>query len=280
MFLRPASLLAGSGLVLLLAACGGGKSGSADARPTPAAPALPAAEAQALAETFLQAEGNPSLIAPYLNPASEVPIGLMPPGPAIPACVQATVERPSATSVKVTLVLSGCERNGATASGRVVLLASSTPPSALVSFEPLSAAAGTKSWVLDGAKGFTRNTTTQELRIQTNNFKVAFADTANPASNRAFTYNSDLTGSFEVAGEYRVWGTFSLAVAGGDTVTGSISRETPLVYTQACCHPTAGTLEIAKNGASAQATFQATCGSVTITPKGGQPEYRTLPVCK
>jgi hypothetical protein len=204
----------------------------------------------------------------------------MPEGAAIPACVQATVERPSATAVKVTLVLTNCERNGATASGRVVLHANSTPPSALASFEPLSAAAGTKSWVLDGAKGFSRNPSTQEIRIQTTNFKVTFADAANPAANRAFTYNSDLTGSFAVSGEYRVWGTFSLAVAGGDTVTGSIPREAPLVYTQACCHPTAGTLNLAKGAASAQATFLAACGSVTVTPQGGQPEQRTLPACR
>ena len=271
---------AGCGLLFLLACGGGGMDSHASSTQPPAAPGMTAGESQAFTETFLHSEGNPSLLAPFLNPASSVPMAILPASPvAIPACAQVSVERPTLTSVKVTLVLSDCPRGAATVSGRVVINASAPPPIAAVSFEPLAVHAGTKTWTLSGVKGFTGNAATREFTIQTTNIGVAFTDGANPAANRSYAYSCNLAGSGTGDGSFRIWGSFSFAASDGSTVSANIAKDAALLYTPACCYPTSGTIDFTRNGASAQVSFLASCGTVMVTLKGGAAETRTLAAC-
>lgn len=263
---------------LLVLACGGG-SGARGSGSTPApAASLPASEVLRATESFLQTEGAQNQ--PGYYPTALRADGTPEPAAPAAACPARTVEHPSPTTTRITLDFSGCPQGPAgSVLGRLIITLSSNPPGWSATYDGFTAISGTRMWQLDGTKGITLNAAAQQATVQAQNFTVRYADSAHPETNRAFAYSSDLTGSWATAGAYKVWGTYTLAASGETPVTATIAREEALVYTAGCCYPTSGTIRFTKGGASATATFQAACGTVSIAA-GGTTETRTLEACR
>lgn len=275
------SLTALGGLsALLVLGCGGGGQGS----PASTAPkAIASAETLRLTESFLQVEGRQS------QPGSMPFTALAQPGSGLPTaaaaaaegCPTFVIEYPDPNTMKVTFEFAGCPKEVAAAiTGRILLTITLFPSTWTVVYDDLTAVSGTQRWQMAGTKGVAKDAVKKESRIQTQNFTVSYTDSANPSGNRSFAYGSDLTGSWATAGEYRVWGTYTLTANGEAPVTATIAKDQPLVFTAGCCYPTAGSIHFTKGEASADATFQAPCGTVKVQPAGGAAETRTLAACR
>lgn len=264
-------------LSLLVLGCGGGRSMPSSGVNAPQT--LSAAETLRFTESFLQAEGQQAQPGyfPYTGQAAGAAAPLAPPAPA--GCWDATVDRSVPGTVKITMDFTGCPRGTAQFSGHVVITLFLNPPGWNVLYSPLMASAGSQTWVLNGTKSLAIDQAQMQANVQAQNVTLAYADAANTANNRTYAYGSSLTASWAAQGEFRVWGTWSLAANGEPPVTATIARDQALVWTAGCCYPTSGTIRYAKGAASADATFLATCGTVRITPAGGTPETRTLAAC-
>jgi hypothetical protein len=261
---------------LLVLGCGGGRNMSTSAGDPP--PTMSGAETLRLTESFLQVEGQQAQ--PGYFPYTGQAAGGTPLAPSTPAgCWDATVDRSVPGTVKITMDFTGCPRGTAQFSGHVVVTLFLNPPGWTVLYSPLMASAGSQTWQLSGAKSLAIDPALMQANVQAQNLSVAYADAANPAANRTYTYGSNLTGSWASPGEFRVWGTWSLAANGETPVTATIARDQALVWAAGCCYPTAGTIRYTKGSASADATFLSSCGTVRITPSGGTPETRTLAAC-
>ncbi len=270
------SLAAPALLSLLVLGCGGGRSMSSSGANAPQA--LTGAETLRFTESFLQVEGQQAQ--PGYFPYTAQAAGGAPLAPSTPAgCWDATVDRSVPGAVKITMDFTGCPRGTAQFSGHVVVTLFLNPPGWTVVYSPLMASAGSQTWQLSGAKSLAIDPALMQANVQAQNLTVAYADAANPSANRTYAYGSNLTGSWAAPGEFRVWGTWSLASNGETPVTATIARDQALVWTAGCCYPTAGTIRYSKGSASADATFLSACGSVRITPAGGTSETRTLAAC-
>jgi hypothetical protein len=246
---------------------------------------LGAAEVLRSTETFLQVEGaqsQPGYFPEALKPEALKPEALKPgtQAPLAAYCPTVTREHPDANTLRFTFDFTDCPKGLAEKlSGRIVLTVTFDPFGWSVVYEDLAALSNNQVWRMSGVKAVSPVMATKATGVRTQNFAVAYSDGANPSNNRNYLYSSDLSGSWSGFGEYRLWGTYSLAAAGEDTVGATIAKEQPLVYGSGCCYPTAGTLRFTKGGATAEATFQGTCGTVRITT-GGITETRTLAACR
>lgn len=264
-------------LALALASgCGGSSSSTA-----PPAASLSSAEALRLTETFLQVEGRQSEPG-YFPGAPLAPGDRGSAATQATGCVSVTIEYPSLNVMRITVDFTGCPKEVTDLiSGRVVItIGLGANPSWSVDYQMLQAAAGTESWTVNGTKGLLRDSSKQEASIQARNLSVAYADAADPAASRSYTFNADLTGSWATPGQYRLWGAYSLASSADGTASATVAKEDPLVYASGCCYPASGSIRFTRNGAGATATFLTSCGTVRIQPDGGAAEIRTLAACR
>ncbi|MFN8010003.1 MAG: hypothetical protein U0P81_01230 [Holophagaceae bacterium] len=269
-------------LALLLAAGCGGSGGSTS---QPAA-SVSAAEALRLTETFLQVEGRQSqpgyFPAAPLAPGDRGSAARAASALAAGTCGDVTIDYPTPTTMRITVDFAGCPKEITDhISGRLVItIGLGANPSWLVDYQALRAASGTESWTINGMKGLLKDTTRQEASIQTQNLSVAYADSAKPGEARSYMFNAALTGSWATAGQYRIWGTYSLTSSQDGSVSATVAKEDPLTYAAGCCYPSSGSIRYTRNGAGATATFLAPCGTVRIQPDGGTAETRALAACQ
>ncbi len=256
--------------LLALVACGPTGT-SEDSGPTPMAPAL----ARKATNDMLTLEGAQASATalPVWAPTPEGTSLAFSPGTAA-GCI--TKDAPTTDGSGFTHVLSHYSCNGShggTLAGTVENVFKNDDYTLVYN---LTATVGTLTWEYTGSRLIALNPLDKTSAITAAITVVAKNSGAVLATE---TYQATWTADWNTANTYKLWGAFTLARSGQETLSGTVGAGMPLVWTSSCCHPGSGTVTLLRGTETALVTFNATCGRVTLTLPGSGDAAVTLPDC-
>lgn len=265
-FLLPIALLA-------FAACGGGALGTTKA--SGGSQAMDASEARKATNDLLTLEGVQAsgTALPTWAPTPEGTSMAFTPGTAA-ACV--TKDAPYTDGSGFTHVVSHYACNGPQGGSLSGTIESIFKNNDYTLIYNLTAAFGTLTWDYTGSRILALNPSAKTSAITTAITVVAKNSGTTLATEN---HSASWTADWNTAGTYKLWGSFTVARSGQDTLTGSVASAAPLVWTTGCCYPTSGTLSLARGSQSAQVSFTTPCGQVILTLPGSSDANVSLPPC-
>lgn len=261
-------------LVLGLACSGSGTHGNSSDSENRALPASTAASLTAAVMGLESATSATNL--PSLAPAGEEAFALL--APATPGCIAVTNHGTGGDGFTEWVWTFNCTgADGASLTGAVTLRFNAQGV-VNVAYSNFRMAKGTQSWTYNGSRSLAWNRTTHLAAVTVSGLTLVVADSANPSTNATYSYNAAYSVDASQASAPKLWGTFTFN-ANGTTTSGSIAQATPLAWSPGCCYPLAGTLKLTQGPLSANVTFTAPCGTISVQPTGMGSVSHTLPPC-
>ena len=269
-----------SPVFLLLLGCG------SSSHSTNSGNAMTPARAGALAASVMSAEStgmaNGSALprwAPATGPAaSGAPSLVMP--IEVPSCATVATTGPDANGfTHQTWTFANCTDGEETLNGSVTIDFKAGDYQITFNHLVKSEDGGAETTTLDGTKHVVLDAATMTGTITVAHFLISHTEQDEPSENRSFLYDASWHTDWSVAGQYKLWGTFSATFNSDPTVTGSVDQAQALTWTAGCCRPTSGTLHLMQGTSSADVVFSLPCGTITITVAGQPSMTRHIGSC-
>lgn len=266
---------------LLLAACGGSHSDA------PKAPGLTSSSAAAVASSVVSvestAQASPSGL-PMWVPLDKTGDGATAYGMqtpfSLPACTTITTTGPDAQGfTHQTWTFTNCMEGDETLNGSIEVVWKQYDYQITFNHLVKSEDGGQEVLTVDGTRHVVIDPVAKQATLTVTGFSITHTEADEPSENRSFTYSAAYTSDWATAGQFKLWGTFTLQTDADPTLTGTIAQGTALTWTVGCCKPTSGTLSLAQNGKTADILFGLPCGTVTITVSGQPSVTKRLRGC-
>ncbi len=138
---------------------------------------------------------------------------------------------------------------------------------------------GKETHSVDGTRHVVIDPVAKQAVITITGLTLTHTEAEEPSENRSFTYSAAYTSDWATAGQFKLWGTFTLQASGHPALSGAIAQATALTWTTGCCRPTSGTLSLTQDGKTADVLFGLPCGTATVTVAGLPAVTRKLRGC-
>lgn len=265
---------------LLLAGCGG--SHSDPAVPTGLTPTTAGTAAATVLAAESTAQASPTglpMWVPLDKTGEGTAFGLQTPF-TLPACASITTTGPDAQGfTHQTWTFTNCMEGDETLNGSIEVTWKQYDYQITFHHLVKSEDGGQETFTVDGTRHVVIDPVAKQATLTVTGFSLSHTEADEPSENRSFTYSAAYTSDWATAGQFKLWGTFTLQANADPALTGTIAQGTALTWTAGCCRPTSGLLALAQAGKTAEVQFGLPCGTITVTVSGQPAITRRLRGC-